>query len=169
MLHTATTTWQQAEGLFTSVSVDWIIIGVFALVVVIVSLRMGTQIAAALAFATPVAVLVYNALPSTAYLSSITSQASAGMPAAAVFVVLFVVFFFITYRVVGSYGMMGAFPVQATLGGLAAAIIVLVFWLQIPALAALWHFGPQVQAVFTEKYRLFWLVAAYLALASARK
>ena len=90
-------------------------------------------------------------------------------PAATLFGILFVAFFIITYRIIGSYGMTGAFPVQATLGGIAAAIIVLVFWLQIPALDTLWHFGPQVQAVFAEKYRLLWIIGAFLALAFARK
>ena len=153
----------------SGVPLDWIVIGAFVLFVVALSLKWGTQVAAALSFAAPVAVFAFNAISTTAFVSGFAAQFSSGMSAAALAGVLFVAFFFVAFRIIGSYGMTGAYPLQATLGGISAALIVLVFWFQIPALDALWHFGPIVKAVFAEQYRLFWLIAGFLALSLARR
>jgi len=148
---------------------DWIIIGAFVVLVMILSLRMGTQVAASLAFAAPVAFYVFNAASGAAFLSGLVGTFSGGTGSAALFGVVFAVFFIMTYRIIGSYGMTGAYPIQAVAGAFSATIILLVFYLQIPALSALWHFGPQVQAIFSEKFRLFWLLGSYAALAFIRR
>ena len=148
----------------SSLPLDAIVIGVFTLVIVIASLKWGTQVAAALAFSAPLAVFTFNAVPHTAYISGFVGAFSAGLAAAGLFCALFVAFWLLAFRVIGSYGMTGAYPMQACLGGIAAATVVLVFWFQIPALDTLWHFGSQVQALFAEGYRLFWLIPAFLTL-----
>jgi len=148
---------------------DWIIIGLFFSIITILSLRSGTRAASALALTLPITVFVINASSGATFISLLLRQFSTGIAPAILFVVVFVALYLLVYRMTGSYGLTGAYPVQALLAGLAAAVIGVVFWLQIPALAGVWHFGPQVQAVFSESYRLLWLLGAYAALAFVRR
>jgi hypothetical protein len=142
---------------------DWILIAVFLIAMIGISLRAGTRIALALALALPVTSMALTALPHTALVSALAGQSLV------IFVVTFVVFYVLVFRIISPSMGSGASPLEGILAGLAATIIALVFWLEISGLGALWHFGPQVQALFAPAYRLWWLLGSYIALAFARR
>ncbi|MBI4090795.1 MAG: hypothetical protein HY422_02120, partial [Candidatus Komeilibacteria bacterium] len=58
--------------------------------------------------------------------------------------------------------------IQAAIAGVAAAGVVVTMWVATPPLQSLWQFGPQVQEIFGETYRFFWLISAFAALAFVR-
>ena len=68
-----------------------------------------------------------------------------------------------------SYGSESGRPLQAALGGIAAAAIIIVVWMGMPVLNDLWNFGTQVQSIFGEAYRFWWLIGSYAALAFVRR
>ena len=76
-------------------------------------------------------------------------------------------FFFVIHRSIFAFSN-GLAPLQALITGIASAIVLVVIWLQVPGLEAVWAFGSQVQAVFGEAYRFWWLAGSYIALAVVR-
>ncbi|MDP2648684.1 MAG: hypothetical protein Q8P19_02180, partial [bacterium] len=87
---------------------------------------------------------------------------------AVLFFVMLVALFFFSRRIIGFWSDSRECVVQALMAGLATTIIALVVWLQIPSLDAVWHFGPQIQNVFSEAYRFWWLLISFAALAFVR-
>ena len=146
---------------------DWIILGAIAAIIALDALRSGSSRAVALSLAAPLALLLTNAIPQAALLGPVSTQLTTTAAQALLFGAVFVMLFFALYRIVYSFSETGG-VVQALLSGIAAATMLIVVWLQVPALLSLWHFGPQVQLVFGEVYRLWWLVAALIALAFVR-
>jgi len=71
-------------------------------------------------------------------------------------------------RTFSDYGETGGQPLQAVFAGIAVTALVVLAWIQIPALDAVWHFGDQVQAAFAESYRFWWLIVSLAALAFAK-
>lgn len=156
------------EGLFNVWPVDWIIILAVVVFIAFDAFRSGGTRAASLALSLPVTVLTLNALSTAAFLNGLITQFSTPLLQALLFAVLFVPLYIFTYRIIGSWGVSGGAPIEALITGLAATVILLVVWLSIPALDGLWHFGPQIQYIFSESYRFWWLLASYAALAFAR-
>ncbi len=156
-------------GVFSSAwSVDWIIIVAVATVIAFDAIRSGGTRAASLALSLPATVVMLGALSHAAFVDGLTAQFSTPLLQALLFLVIFIPIYIFTYRIIGSWGMSGGAPIEALLTGLATTAIMLVVWLSIPALDAVWHFGPQVQYVFSEPYRFWWLIASYGALSFAR-
>ena|SRR3989338_1656743 len=147
---------------------DWIIIGAFAAIVALDTIRAGANRASALAIAFPIATILYSAIPQTFALNTIAQQFNAPIAQIALFAVLLVITYILIHRILSFYGASSSSAIPAIVTGLAVAAVVVVFWLQIPPLQSIWHFGPQVSAVFAESYRFFWILAAYAALAFAR-
>ncbi len=148
--------------------IDWIVIAVFACVVALETFRAGSNRAAALALALPAALMVLAALPTAFFIGPMVSQFSGGMQGAVLFSVVLFGLFILIHKMFGFYGDSSGSFFQALIAGIATAAIAIVVWLQEPALQALWHFGPQVQAVFAEAYRFWWILLAYIALAVSR-
>ncbi len=147
---------------------DWIIIGAIAVFIALDTLRSGGTRASALALALPVGLFTLDALPRALFIGSVSKQFSTPVLQAVLFGIVFVALYVLIYRIIGFYSTSTGAPIEALLTGLAATAILMVVWLQVPALNSLWHFGSQVQAVFGESYRFWWLAASYLALAFAR-
>lgn len=152
---------------FTQLPIDWIVIGALVALIALDALRSGSNRATTIALAAPFAFLFMTGLPTTAVLGTLSSQLQAGAAQGLLFGALFVALFFVFYRIVDSFSETGG-VVQALLAGVSATAVFVVVWLQVPALQSLWQFGPQVQLVFGEAYRLWWMLAAYLALAFVR-
>lgn len=156
-------------GIFTGIPIDWIILGVLGVIVAIDSLRSGIGRACAMALALPVAVLLYSLVEKTAVLGTVSALSSTPMAQAITFAVIAVVCYLLVRRMALEYVESGTGePVQALLAGAAATVVFIIAWQQVPALQSLWHLSPQVSAIFSESYRLIWLLGAYLALAFAR-
>lgn len=147
---------------------DWTILGIFILLVFAENMRAGTNKATSLALALPVAYLLFQLIQNAALVSGVVGQFKEPIAQAALFGALTVLAFIFVHRTIGFFGGSYAGFLNAGIGAAALAIAVIVFWMFIPALDTLWHFGPQLQAVFGAAYRFWWLLAAYFALALVR-
>lgn len=147
---------------------DWILIGAFAALVSLDALRSGTGRAASVALVLPVVLFTLQELPKTAFLSVFVSQFSTPIMQAVLFAILFVIYYILIRRIVGVWSESQGGPMQALIAGVACTVVVVCMWLQVTELDTVWHFGAQLQAIFSESYRLLWLLAAYAALAYVR-
>ncbi|HWP61563.1 MAG TPA: hypothetical protein VN495_03095, partial [Candidatus Paceibacterota bacterium] len=84
------------------------------------------------------------------------------------FVVLFAIAYVLCNRIIGMNFGAGAAPFSSIAIGFATTAIVVVFWLQVPALSTIWHFGPAVSSVFAAQYAFWWLLGSYVVLAGLR-
>ncbi len=159
---------QAILSLFTHISIDWVILVCFALLVALDAMRAGLSRATALALALPLTLMLSGFAQQAALIAGFEEQLSS--PALQEFINagLLVVILILMYSNTDNFSADSYHPLQALLAGLAVAAIATVVWLQLPALDTVWHFGPTVQAVFGASYRFWWLLAGYLALAFAR-
>ncbi len=154
-------------GAFSSLSqipLDWLIIGVFFVLVTIDAIRAGSVRAASLAISFPLSVYLYQLLSQSILISTIDKQFSSNLEQVLIFAILEVVVFVCLHQMLYSFDAYTSI-ISAVVCGLAATVAVLSVWTNLPILQSLWHFTPQVQGVFGTSYRFFWLIAAYLALA----
>lgn len=163
----ATSSFQQASSLFSHWPTDWIILGAVATLLTLDALRSGAGREIAIAFAAPLAMLLLGFLPKAALLGAFRSSLSNGITQASVFFTLFSLIVFFVNRIVFFFTGSGG-VVSGLIAGIAATAVLTTVWLQIPALQGLYHFGPQVQAIFGEAYRFWWLLVAYAGLAFVR-
>ena len=154
---------------FTQLPVDWIVIGAFVIIAALDVLRSGARRVCALALALPAAALVFSALSSAVVLGDISRQFSSPVLQGVLFAVTFVVMYVLVGTIGISHGSELNGLLQGALGGIAAVAIVIVIWTGTPALRDLWNFGSQVQSIFGEAYRFWWLIGSYAALAFIRK
>ena len=156
------------SSVFANWPTNWIILGFIAVVIAAECLRAGTNRAVSLAHALPLAFLILSALPSAALLGGVLEKAQTPMVQAIILLVLVALAYILTYRILGFYSDSSGQPLQSLLTGVATTAILVVLWLQVPGLTSLWHFGDQVQAVFGEAYRFWWLLGSYITLAAVR-
>ncbi|PIR83559.1 hypothetical protein COU18_02645 [Candidatus Kaiserbacteria bacterium CG10_big_fil_rev_8_21_14_0_10_51_14] len=146
---------------------DWIIICTIAVLIAFDSLRSGTARAAALMLSLPAAFFVSRALPDAFFLGPLVGQLAVPFAQAAIFIIITILLYLVAHRAIFAFSDGGG-VVQSLITGTAAVIVLVVIWLQVPALESLWYFGDQVQTVFGTAYRFWWLVASYAALAFVR-
>mgnify|MGYP001600778088 FL=1 len=154
---------------FTELPTDWIVIGVFAVVAALDILRSGGRRVCALALALPAAALVFSALSSAVLLGDISRQFSSPVLQGVLFAIVFAVMYMLVSTIGISHGKALSGLLQGTIGGIAAVAIVIVIWMGTPALRDFWNFGAQVQSIFGETYRFWWLIGSYAALAFIRR
>lgn len=125
----------------------------------------GTRVAT-LALALIMAVQLYTFIPHTALLGTLGISAATfgGLVIAALVVGLY----FALRRFTDAYGYGASGILSALLAGIGLVAIVVSMWLSTPALMSLWSFGPEVQRMFAEGYRLYLIVGGIAALALAR-
>jgi hypothetical protein len=146
-------------------SADWLLIGAVALAMVLYSLWRSSTPAVTIALCAPLTLILSEALPHAQILGPVSQQF--GTNSAILFLAVFVVLFLLVYRITASFSEGGG-VLEALLAGLSSTAILALVWIQVPALQSLWHFGPQIQNIFGETYRFWWLLVAYAALAFAR-
>lgn len=120
--------------------------------------------AASLALALPIALYIFGAIPQTYFLGDFAKQLANPYAQAGIFALLAAIIFTCIHQMILTFDVSSSFTSSAV-SGLAAVIMILVVWVQLPALEQIWHFGPQIHAIFGASYRVFWIVASYLALA----
>ena len=159
---------RSVQSFFTGLPMDRIILGVIVIVIALDSLRSGIGRAISLSIAMPMGLFLYS-LADTAVLNWAGGLFSTPFMQAAVFGAIVVGMYLLVRRMGLEYvdSGMGA-PVQALLAGAAVTVVFACIWLHEPALGDIWTLSPQVQMVFSEAYRLWWLLGAYIALAFAR-
>jgi hypothetical protein len=148
-----------------TLQMDWVILGAFALLAALDTIRSGAHRVVLFALALPGALLVFTSIPSTAFLAGIAEQLGTPIMQAGLFLGLVALFFILIGRIGLSRGGGAGQSIQAALAGVAGAALLATFWLQVPALDSLWHFGPGVVTIFGEGYRAIWLVGSYAILA----
>ncbi len=153
--------------IFSHWPVDWFIIGAVAAFLALDALRSGSARAASLAVSLPVTLFVLEALPKALFVGPMIAGLTSPSEQLIIFVVLFVATYIATHRIIFTFSGGGG-VIQALIAGIAAAAVLVVVWLQVPGLQSIWHFGDQVQAIFGEAYRFWWLVLAYAGLAFVR-
>jgi hypothetical protein len=162
---------QQALAFFSSLQhlpFQWFILIGFTFVVAADALRSGTNRGAAFLLAAPLAQFLYLEVPHAIFLDSITKHIPSQY-GGAVFGILFIAAFFICYRAVASFdGASSGAAVSAVLVAVSCVIVLIVVWLQIPELHTLFGFGPLIERIFGETYRLWWLIVSYVLLAFVR-
>jgi hypothetical protein len=84
---------------------------------------------------------------------------------AALFVVIFAIFFVLLHRMLYNLGSFSGGFLFSLLSGISATAVIIAMWIQEPALQSIWHFGSQVTTTFSGSYTLLWLLGAYLILA----
>ena len=155
-------------SLAANLPLDWILVGGFAALIALDALRAGSSRAVSLSIALPLSAIAFAELSHTVPLSSVLTQFSAPIAQAVLFGILVAFFFFCARRVVGLWGDLSEGPIQAFIAGIACTVIAVPIWLQIAPLDSIWHFGPPIQALFGESYRLWWLLLGFIGLAYIR-
>lgn len=155
-----------AFSTFSQIPIDWLLIGVFFVLVAADALRAGSTHATALSVSLPVSLFLYSTLSKTIIIGSFLGQANSSIAQAAIFLILEVILFVCINQMLYSFEHFTSL-LSSTVAAFAATVVVLVIWLQVPALQSLWHFDGQIQTIFGASYSFFWLIAAYLALAYA--
>lgn len=156
------------SGFVSHFPTDWVIILVFAVLVAGDTVRAGSARASALALSLPATLLIISTIPNAKMLSGVAGQFSSPVPKAVLFGIVFAIAYILVRRMSASYSSNTGEIIQSVLAGAAASFVAVVVWLQVPELQAIWSFGPQVQAVFGEAYRFWWIVGSYVALGFAR-
>ena len=147
--------------------IDWIIIAVVVALITVDAIRSDGGRASALMLSLPGAYLIYSLLPHALALSSVPMLTS-GKTSPYFFLGITIILTLLIRRIIGFGGYAQSGALSGILIGAASAATLVVVWLSVPELSALWNFGPQVHAVFAEQYRLWWLAASYLAVVFAR-
>ena len=150
------------------IPLDWIFIIVFALLLSFDAMRSGSGRASVLAIAFPIAAFLSGLMPRTFIVGNAMASFSTPVLKTAIFLFTFGIAYLLIYRIVYSFGAASRGFLFSLLAGISATIVTVVMWLQVPALAGVWHFGTQVQSVFGAAYALLWIVGAYLILAFVR-
>ncbi|MBI5456575.1 hypothetical protein HY969_02445 [Candidatus Kaiserbacteria bacterium] len=153
---------------FSGVPADWIIIACIAAVFLIDALRVGSGRIAAFGISATLAVQVSAALGGAAFLGALSTQFSTPVLQAALFVVILIAVFLLIRRIAMDYGETGGQPIQALFAAVAASALVLLAWVQVPALHSVWDFGGGVKSMFGEAYRFWWLIGSLAALAFSK-
>lgn len=156
------------SSVFSHIPIDWILIGVFVILIALDAMRGGLSRATALAIALPLTLLLLEFVQNAALLGSLSSVLSSPVLQLLFDAAALVVVFVLMYRLTDTFSSNSSNLVQSLLASIATVAIIITIWLQLPLLETLWQFGPQVQYVFGEAYRFWWLIASYIALAAAR-
>src|SRR3989344_7894362 len=153
---------------FAGVPTDWILLGALALLAALECLRSGARRICQLALALPLGTVLFLATGKAAILENFIGTSSEPFLGALLFGALIAVSYLIVGRIGIEWGSESGQTVSAALGGVALSALFAVFWISVPALDALWHFGPQAQMMFGEAYRFWWLIGSYADRKSTR-
>ncbi len=153
---------------FLKLPTDWIIIGSFAMIMVVDALRVGSARISTLAIAALISLLVQDAVATAAFFGPVAAQLSTPVLQAVFFGIVYILTYILVRRIFIDYGELHGQPLQAIFAAVAVTALIVVVWLQVPALQAVWAFGDQVRAVFSEAFRFWWILLGLAALAFAK-
>lgn len=160
-----TSGYELVANSLSSIPIDWIVIVSFAILIAFDAIRSGAGRACALALSLPTTLFLISELPQAKVLSGITGQFATPALKAILFGIVFAASYILVRRMSSPYRNNNGASIQAIIAGVATVAIVIVVWLQVPELQSIWHFGSQVQSVFGEAYRFWWVAGAFAALA----
>jgi hypothetical protein len=155
-------------ALFSGWPVEWPIFGLIAALLSLESFSSGSTRTSSISIAFPLTFIIFQWLPNTFLLSTIMLQLTTPAALSAVFGIIFIGMYFVIHRLLFAFGSGGGDVPQSLISGFATTVILIVFWIQTPGLKELWSFNSQVQLVFNESVRVWWLAGAFAALAYTR-
>src|SRR4051794_9748612 len=118
------------ETAATHLPMDWVIVGLFSMLIAIDALRSGTARAAAFALAAPLSLFVASEISYTVFIGSEMQKISSPYVQGGIFAAFFVIFFILVYLMIPKSSGSGSLPLQALLAGLASGVVLAVVWLQ---------------------------------------
>jgi hypothetical protein len=148
--------------------IDWPILGLIAALLALECFSSGSTRTSTIALAFPLTSIIFAWLPNTFLINALMHQLTTPEALSAFFGLIFIGFYFLIHRMLFAFGSGGGDVPQALISGVATTAIVIVFWIQTPGLKDLWQLGPQVQLVFNEFVRAWWLLGAFAVLAYTR-
>ncbi|KKW18999.1 MAG: hypothetical protein UY63_C0025G0002 [Parcubacteria group bacterium GW2011_GWA2_51_10] len=149
---------------FSGLPLDFVVIAGVLVLVFFATLRKSSRaVVLALAFLT--AIPLQEAAAHSGIIKKIYTQTQYAELLLVVLVLL--ASYILIARILGN-GVGAPQMVPRLVGAVAATVIVVVVWLEIPVLDSLWHFSDQMRAVFGESSRLWWILGSLVALAYAR-
>lgn len=155
------------QSFLSSVPVGWFALIIAGIVIIFDAMRSGSNRAAVFSLAFPFALTVYSLLHSAVLIGPIIAGGSTSLQAI-IFLASAVASYLIIDRILMSFG---GFPngfITALFAAVAVIIVTLAVWAQAPGLSSFWYFGSGTAAAFSAAYRLWWLLAAYIALIFSR-
>jgi len=155
-------------ALFSGWPVDWPILGLIAALLSLESFSSGSTRTSSISIAFPLTSIIFQWLPGTFLASAVMTQLTTPGAQSALFGLVFIGMYFVIHRMIFAFGSGSGDVPQSLISGIATTIIMVVFWIQTPGLKELWQLGPQVQLVFNESVRAWWLIGAFAALAYTR-
>ncbi|HTR19016.1 MAG TPA: hypothetical protein VMH91_03520 [Candidatus Paceibacterota bacterium] len=156
--------FQGATSAISSVPLDVLVIGIFFLIVSADSLRSGPTRATALALSLPITLYLFQIVPKTILVGSLTASFKGEIGQLVIFLVIEAILFVCFHQMFFAYDRYSSL-LNAAIAGAAATAVLVVVWIQTPVLSSLWQFGPHMQFVFGNSYSFFWFILAYFALA----
>lgn len=168
LVQTIATTSSTLASSISHISIDWLIIAGLVILLTIDALRSGSGRTAAIALALPSAALFFDGLAKTVFLGSAMASATSPTAHAAIFMVLVVALYFIINRMMPHYDDISGSPLLGVLAGIATTVAILATWVHLSFLSSIWKFGPTITLVLDDPFRLWWILASFLALAFVR-
>ena len=150
------------------IPIDWIVILVLVLIVSFDAMRSGSGRAAVVSLSLPISAYLFNLLSHTFVVGPMITSLSNPFVQGGVYLGVFMLTYILAYRATGLLVGVSSGLLFGFLTGIATTIVLLVTWLQVPALSAIWHLTPFLQNIFGAPYAILWLLAAFLILAAAR-
>lgn len=153
-------------NLLAQLSLDWIILAGLVVLGAFDGYASGAARAATAGFALPIAISIAALMPHAVFLSAIPATIP-HLPAIEIGIAFSITYLFVR-RITETFGTGVSGILSAALGGVGFAAVVAAMWIGTEPLSSLWNFGPSIRALFSESYRLYWVVGGLAALAFAR-
>lgn len=155
--------------MLSGIPYEWIAIGALATILAIDSLRSGIGRAIALALAAPLSVFLFSFFDSALVLKDIVALQQSAVAQVIVLAGLFVACFILLRRLGIEYYESGVRePIQSLLAAVAATAVVTLVWVDTPILMGVYELGSQIQTLFADSYRLWWILGSFATLTFVR-
>jgi hypothetical protein len=154
--------------IFSTLPVAIVAAALFATAVTVDTLRAGASRAIAFSLALLLGTQLFGTLSQTAFLSSVFNAGTSPRTALVAYIVLVFLLAFLFYRMNSSLHGDASRPMLALLTGLFTTIVVLVAWHMPNPLSQLWQFSPLIESMFGQAYRIYWILAAFIAFTFVR-
>jgi hypothetical protein len=152
----------------SNIPIDWLVIVAVIVLAIVSTMMWGTGKATALSLAFPFAALLYSEVPDAFILGDALGKLTAPLTQTIVFAVILTIALFALFRITTSFDMLSRGLLLGVFSGIALVILLIVTWLQVPALESLYPLSNPLPAVFAVAYRFWWTLAALSILAFVR-
>jgi hypothetical protein len=155
-------------ALLSGWSMDWPLLGIIAMLLSLECFSAGSTRTSTISIAFPLTAILFSWLPHTFLIASFMSQLGTPVAEAALFGLILIGAYFAIHRIIFAFGSGGGDVPRSVVSGVAATIILVIFWLQTPGLNEIWQFSAQVQLIFGEQAKAWWLIGTFAILAYTR-